>query len=119
MGNVDPSFDRSSGYEGLSPKSAVGVTVGIIAGSILMFVGVFIFLHQQRKQRSTIQEEPGPDMDERIERETHNYAAVSMSVPQETAKDSGDSGIAALSAERRLPNVEDLDELLVEPGKQS
>jgi hypothetical protein len=114
---VEGSFDRSSGHEGLSRKNAAGVTVGVVAGSILLFVGVYVFLYRQRKRKRIIRAESGPEMDERIERDANDYRAILSNVQPESEGKPLGSGIVELPAEKKLPRVEDLDELIVEPRK--
>jgi hypothetical protein len=111
---VEGSFDRSSGHEGLSRKNAAGVTVGVVAGSILLFVGVYVFLYRQRKRKRTRHAKSGPKMDERIERDVNDYRAILSNVQLESEGKPLGSGIVESSAEKKLPRVEDLDELVVE-----
>jgi hypothetical protein len=49
--------------------------------------------------------------------ETHNYATVPRNVPSGTEQKPVETEIAELPAERMLPNVDDLDELVVEPWR--
>lgn len=116
-GDTDGSIDHSSDNNKLTPKSAIGITVAVVVGSVLMFVGVYIFLHQRKRRNTTQVESDHSEMDERIDVETHNYHAVPRNVPQETEANMVQTGVAELSAERRLPNVEDLDELVVERSR--